>query len=66
MPGVADVPAGDPLVFAQFPFVEGFVLNEKAHPVAQVVQFRHMGIVRHPNRVGPGLLLKSAAATPRL
>jgi hypothetical protein len=49
-----DIVAPGPLVFAAFPFVKGFVHDQKAQLIAEVIEFFHMGVMANPYGVAAG------------
>ncbi len=53
--GRVDIVPGRPFVLGVLPFVKGLVHHKEAHPVAQVVELRHMGVVAAADGVAAAL-----------
>jgi hypothetical protein len=47
-----------PLILGILPLIKGFVHDIESHDIAQVIQFRHMRIVRTSYGIAPGLFKK--------
>ena len=48
--------SGAPFVFGAFPLVKCFIYDKKTHRIAEVIKFRHMGIVAHPYGIASHIL----------
>ncbi len=53
--GRIDIVPGGPFVLGVLPFVKGLVHHKEAHPVAQVVELRHVGVVAAADGVAAAL-----------